>query len=659
MTTNHDIARLHDVPVFVVLHDIFHWRGGLTLGALERAMLYAERLGRPTTVLTFAFDPDIDHSMARLRERGFIDDRLVIRNLFEDAGLHGRPMTPFFDGSTQSDSLSDVHECEICSPGAPEGPTSETRDVDGQLIVTRTSPEGVARFREFFDLQGRLRRSECLDGATGAVLHRRLFDVAGRARVEFLPRASGEDRWPTVFTDESDAVVRSFASQLEMRAQWLDSFARQSGESVFLVESEWPLVVRTVREMTAPGVAKAYMMHSSHLDYPHTLGSPTMPTHAAIFTWLDDFDAFALITEEHLRDVAAEFGERSILCAVPHQAPPALGSMPTDKDPLLVVGVGRFVPRKNWDQVIAAFAQVVKSVPEARFELWGLGPLEEAYRQQISELGLEQSVSLMGRTENTAEVFRTAGLSVLAGIREAFGRVILESMAQGTPVVSYDGKYGARDIIRDGVDGLLVSYGDTEGLARAMIALLSDPKRTARMGRAALKVDRRFSPELCTDRWIALFARALEQRDRRVTLPRMKAQVDEMARLRAGRILDRFRGYRLAGQLELAGLAELPEVKLLVRSRDGIVGAHGLSVKLGASDGSGVRFSARVDASVLASVDGPWDAYLSVHLRNAHRFVRLGCAEGLVVPRQVPATAYATRHGNLSFKPRSPGGTAG
>jgi hypothetical protein len=445
------------------------------------------------------------------------------------------------------------------------------------------------------------------------------------------------------FYDEAGTLVRTAESQLALNTAWLDSYAAMNDESIFQVETETALFTRAMLDMKATGVAKVTMMHSGHLAHPHTFGSPTMPQHAWMLDQLNRFDAFVVITEAQRKDIEAEFGPRQNLFAVPHDAPKSRDDVSPTKDPLMGVGIGRLVDQKNWDHVIRAFGEVVREVPAARFALWGSGPQRDDYEELIADLGIGTNFLLPGVTEDASSVFAEAAYSVAAGIREGFGLVLLESMAAGTPVIAYDGKYGAIDIIRNGVDGTLVPYGDEGALAGAMLGMLRNPARTLEMGRAALEIDERFSSERCVDGWLGVYCAALAQRDHRIMLPELAAYATSVS---YGR-----RRCTIAGSLSAPGLPELPSVALYVRPRASVAKATYLEIADFDWDGSGGRFSARFDPSFISRDEAPWDAYLSVSLRNAHRFVRLSVEPEGISSRGGRMEPYPTVAGNVSWRP--------
>ena len=83
--------------------------------------------------------------------------------------------------------------------------------------------------------------------------------------------------------------------------------------------------------------------------------------------------------------------------------------------------------------------------------------------------------------------------------------VLLEAQAAGVPAVCFACKCGPRDVITDGVDGLLVPEGDTDALAAGLEKLMRDPALRKSMGEAAYKASDRFAQETIMKQWTGLF----------------------------------------------------------------------------------------------------------------------------------------------------------
>lgn len=150
-----------------------------------------------------------------------------------------------------------------------------------------------------------------------------------------------------------------------------------------------------------------------------------------------------------------------------------------------VIGaLGRFVAKKGFADLLAAVAQLGER--PCRLILAGDGPEAPALRAAIARLGLEDRVELPGWLPDPAEFFAGIDILVVPSHHEPFGIVVLEGMANRLPVIVSDAE-GPREIVRDGVEGLVFPRGDPPALAQALIRLLDDPTLATRLAAAGRK----------------------------------------------------------------------------------------------------------------------------------------------------------------------------
>ncbi|MBE9011851.1 glycosyltransferase, partial [Pseudanabaenaceae cyanobacterium LEGE 13415] len=140
----------------------------------------------------------------------------------------------------------------------------------------------------------------------------------------------------------------------------------------------------------------------------------------------------------------------------------------------LIVTCGRLAEQKGYPYLLEAFAQVRRVMPASLWIL-GEGKLRSSIEQKIRELGLTDSVTLLGFQNNPYQYMKAADLFVLASIYEGFGNVLVEAMACQTPVVATDCPSGPGEIITHHLNGLLVPPADSFALSQAMLDVLSNP----------------------------------------------------------------------------------------------------------------------------------------------------------------------------------------
>jgi glycosyltransferase involved in cell wall biosynthesis len=192
----------------------------------------------------------------------------------------------------------------------------------------------------------------------------------------------------------------------------------------------------------------------------------------------------------------------------------ALGLAETD---LAVCIIGRLVREKGYFELLAAFAQVVEKLPQARLIVIG-GALESDHdeaeseiRELVGRLGLREQVIFLSFRKDVEAILAASDLFVLPSHREGMPRSILEAMAMELPVVATRIR-GSREEVQDGKSGLLVEVGDVTGLAEAMTGLLEDPERRTHMGQFGRRaVIQQFDEKLVIQNQIDTIQRLLKE----------------------------------------------------------------------------------------------------------------------------------------------------
>lgn len=176
----------------------------------------------------------------------------------------------------------------------------------------------------------------------------------------------------------------------------------------------------------------------------------------------------------------------------------------------ILAAVGRLVPQKGFDLLLEAFARIARAHPDWTLVIWGEGPERAALERQRCALALDSRVQFPGVSERPGGWIETADAFVLSSRYEGWGIVLVEAMAAGLPVVSFDCRFGPSDMVTHEEDGLLVPNGDVEALSTELSRLMGNEALCISLGQAAAKSARRFSRERVMARWDEVVSSAIE-----------------------------------------------------------------------------------------------------------------------------------------------------
>nr|WP_256753066.1 glycosyltransferase family 4 protein [Mesorhizobium sp. Mes31] len=184
-----------------------------------------------------------------------------------------------------------------------------------------------------------------------------------------------------------------------------------------------------------------------------------------------------------------------------------------------LVAVGRLVPQKGFDLLLKAFANIRRDFPEWKLVIWGEGPDRAELEAERDRLGLHDCLEMPGITSQPGIWVETADAFVLSSRYEGWGIVLLEAMAAGLPVISFDCQWGPREMVENEKNGLLVESGNVDALAAGLRRLLGDENLRQRLGAAAGVSAARFTPEYVMQNWDQVIRAALASRGNKELSP--------------------------------------------------------------------------------------------------------------------------------------------
>lgn len=178
----------------------------------------------------------------------------------------------------------------------------------------------------------------------------------------------------------------------------------------------------------------------------------------------------------------------------------------------IVLTLARLVKRKSIETALRAVVKVIRSFPELTYIVVGEGPDKERLQQITQDLGISKNVLFAGRIsdDDLPACYSLADVFVLSSLHEAFGIVILESMACGTPVVVSE-VGGMIDLVEEGVTGFLCPIGDVDAFSNRIQGIISDSDLLRKMSDSArTQVAQKYSPDAIFKQYKAYFENIIE-----------------------------------------------------------------------------------------------------------------------------------------------------
>jgi glycosyltransferase involved in cell wall biosynthesis len=175
--------------------------------------------------------------------------------------------------------------------------------------------------------------------------------------------------------------------------------------------------------------------------------------------------------------------------------------------------VGRLVPQKSIHHLLKAWSMARESLNGWKLIILGGGELKDDLTGLAAKLKLKESVIFAGETDSVTKYYKTASFFVMSSMHEGLPVVLIEALFYGLPAVSYDCPFGPREIIKDGVNGVLVKNGDIKTLSETIAKLASDDGYRLNLAAGTAGSVDKFSLEEVAADWDKLFSDLLPNSD--------------------------------------------------------------------------------------------------------------------------------------------------
>ena len=214
-------------------------------------------------------------------------------------------------------------------------------------------------------------------------------------------------------------------------------------------------------------------------------------------------DSVVTLTERDKQYWLKGTRHNSQIIAIPNPSPYTPQDYIKKENTKIVLAVGRLTHIKGFDMLLEAWLQVVQSKPEWKLIIVGEGEERSQLTDFIIKNKLTESVTLVGKTSNVDEYYKKAEILCLASRFEGFGMVLVEALAFGLPIVSFDCEVGPAEVL-GGTDSILVPKNDVGLLAESLVNLMNDEEKRKILSLKSIEKSHIYQPVKITNQWIEL-----------------------------------------------------------------------------------------------------------------------------------------------------------
>jgi len=444
----------------VFLGSNFRYEGnGIEIATIRRCALFMRELDVKPMVIISSWNPALARTISELHRDGRLPGQIEAKTVYD-----------WLPEMLQRGELQPLPEIS-----------------SGKCIKTRQDSARNIKALRYADEQGQVCHEDFISSRTGLIMLRRIYRT---------------DKGLTAL----DKIQLSFAGQAynyETEGAFASAMLLHNLDKTttwhFLVDKNlvWRDFVCSQPKNHLHATLSA-VIHSTHrLDNGHY-------KQAYRYLLQDEklLDRLLVLTEQQHDELAQEIPGPQRLRTLPHHLDTVLTPRKPEKTASQrVLFMARYSPEKQHQLLFRAFSRVVEKLPTAELHTWGRGSLKEPLTQWVKQQNLSDNIFIQDFSADLAEIHRHSSCSVLCSHHEGFSLFALESLGYGTPLVSFDIKYGPRDLLKNSGAGLLVKNNDEQALADALIFLLTDADKLREMQENAYRHASRYSERSVAQRW--------------------------------------------------------------------------------------------------------------------------------------------------------------
>ena len=455
---------------YVVTSTLPHEFGGRTKSLLERTKNLSKKFGLKFTIITTNYQPNYYKTYQKYYEKNYVNEKVDFLNIYD-----------YFSGRNYENRKLVKHPLEIRGYDCCEIDKEQTyryfKNGYYELYRSYDKKTGNLEFEDIMDIYSR-KRKERLEYNNFGICHKKIiyksntinkleeifYDDNGEVYLIINYSGADNNKLVRVYLLQQNNMIM-FKTEKDFFQYAFDQILHAGGVTFCDARLlDKPLLNSVVN------TKKYFVLHNSH-----NIGGVFRESYKYIIENADKATMIIVLTHEQLNDLLELGVNHERLTVIPHSMDDDERDVCSHKPERKFIYLGRLVPEKQIPHIITAFKKVIEKYPEYSLEIYGDGEEAEKIFQLIGEMQINDNVKMMGRTEDIPGVFQSGIASIIASDYEGFGLVVMESLHYGCPVISYDFKYGPRDLIEDGKNGYIIEKNNIDMLADTMIKMINNP----------------------------------------------------------------------------------------------------------------------------------------------------------------------------------------
>ncbi len=458
--------------IIIPVNTLAEKRGGLVKAAIRKANLLSQEKDYKIIILVLSYQKHLLEVVMDMKKEGKLAESIEVINIIQF--LNPNPSNKVNKLKIDERKLTKIKDGKNYRfyDNGTYAMFKNTNKDKGRVEFVDHFKTGRIRFiREEFDFRGNLARYVEYGNKNTATMHRYVdknkkcflsiwVDEETQEWTRAIDFTTGKEYkgMSAFYIDIINKIVRKFENPVifSLFSEKLKNIP-EDGKNLDYIISKLD-----------SNVKKIASLHNTHLEDPYNDKDEVQPVFRDLFE-NTNFDRIVVLTDEQKKDIKSVFNRD--IEVIPNSHDFLIPQYNFQKDINRIIMISRIDAKKRVDLAVEIMKIISNRDPELYLDFYGFGykdEVEEEIYSKVKDYGLK-NFNFKGFTSNINEELQKSGMSILTSDTEAFPLTIMESIANNVPCISFDIKYGPKDMIIHGENGYLIEQNDIQGFADKII----------------------------------------------------------------------------------------------------------------------------------------------------------------------------------------------